>query len=134
MQYTSAGRLIVRTIIAGGALPLPKTLVHIKGADEENRFVEISLLTDEDGITDRIDLPTPNVSFSLAPNPAETPYARYDITVMKEGYYSKLIRNVAVFAGTEAMQTIAMIPFVYGDIRRPAGNLIATVEENPELE
>ena len=32
------------------------------------------------------------------------------------------------------MQTVAMIPLVYGDIRRPEGNLIATVEENQELE
>ena len=80
MKYTSTGKLIVRTIIAGGALPLPATLVHIRGADEENRFVEFSLFTDNDGITERIELPTPDVSFSLAPNPIETPYARYDVT------------------------------------------------------
>ena len=64
MKYTENGTLTVRTYTASGALPVKNSLVRITGVDENNRFVDLTLLTDEDGITRLISLPTPDRGFS----------------------------------------------------------------------
>ena len=110
MQYSGTGTLTVKTIIASGALPLSGVLVHVRGADEENRFVEYSLFTDEDGLTKTLTLPTPDVKYSLSPNPTEVPYAKYDITAIVDGYYPISIIGASVFANTHSLQVINMIP------------------------
>ena len=79
MPYTDSGTMIIKTYTAGGALPVPKTVVRITGVDEDNKFVEYTLLTDVDGITPRIPLPSPSKSYSLAPSPSEIPYSLYNI-------------------------------------------------------
>ena len=110
MQYTGKGTLTVKTIVASGALPLSNVLVSVRGGDEENRFVEYSVFTDGDGLTDTLTLPTPAVEFSLTPSPSEIPYAKYDITASAEGYYPISIVGASVFANTHALQVINMIP------------------------
>ncbi len=135
MPYTDSGTMIVKAYTAGGALPVPSTVVRITGGDEENRFVEFSLLTDDDGITPRIPLPSPKKSYSLAPNPSESPYALYNIEVSADGYYPKKIANVALFSGTDSFQSVNMIPIaVYENgVDFPKDTLNTTVEENPYL-
>ncbi len=110
MEYLGTGTLTVKAIVADGALPLQNTLIGIRGADEENRFVEYSLLTDEDGLTQTVSLPTPAVQYSLTPNPTEIPYASYDITAVADGYYPISIVGVSVFANTHSLQVVNMIP------------------------
>ena len=110
MRYIGTGTLTVKAIIADGALPLTDTLINIRGADEENRFVEYSLLTDEDGLTPTVSLPTPSVEYSLSPNPTEIPYASYDVTAMANGYNPISIVGVSVFANTHSLQVVNMIP------------------------
>lgn len=135
MAYTDYGTMIVKAYTAGGALPVPSTVVRISGADEENRFVEFSLLTDADGITPRITLPSPKKSYSLSPNPNEIPYAVYNVEVSADGYYPKRISNVALFSGTDSFQSVNMIPIaVYeSGVDFPRDTLNATLEENPYL-
>ena len=135
MSYSNTGTLIVKAYTAGGALPVPKTVVRISGGDEENRFVEFSLLTDIDGLTPRISLPSPLKSASLSPNPQEAPYAQYNIEVSADGYYPKRITNVALFSGTDTFQSVNMIPIaVYENgVDFPKDTLNTTVEENPFL-
>lgn len=110
MEYIGTGTLTVKAIIADGALPVENALINIRGADEENRFIEYSFLTDEDGLTKTVSLPTPGVEYSLAPNPTEIPYASYDITALADGYYPISIIGASVFANTHSLQVINMIP------------------------
>ena len=135
MQYTDSGTIVVKTYTAGGALPVPDTVVRITGGEEENRFVQYSLLTDEDGITSRITLPSPRKSYSLSPNPSESPYALYNIEVSANGYYPKKVSNVALFSGVDSFQPINMIPLaVYeSGVDFPKDTLNTTIEENPYL-
>ena len=136
MQYDEFGTLTVRTYTGGEALPVPKTVVRIRGVDEENRFVEYSLLTDPDGVTKGIQLPSPGKKYSLTPNSAEVPYALYKIELSADGYYPKIINDVAIFSGVNSQQSIAMIPLPVRDVDTvyPRGNLTATVKENENLE
>lgn len=136
MEYTGSGTLTVRAYTAGGALPVENTVVRISGVDESNRFVEFSVLTDADGITRIIDLPSPDVSYSLSPGSSEIPYAVYDVEVSHDGYYTKTIKNVAIFSGINSNQPVNMIPIsiTNGGKDYPRGNLNATVKENENLE
>lgn len=135
MKYTDNGSLTVRTYTASGALPVKNSLIRITGVDENNRYVDFTLLTDEDGVTKIISLPTPPNVFSMAPGPSEIPYAVYDVEASADGYYTKRIRNVAIFPGTNSSQSINMIPISIGanGDEYPRGNLTATVYENEYL-
>ena len=104
------GQLEIRATKANGALPVEGAIVRITGAEEENRFVVYSLTTDIDGNTRAISLPTPSADISLNPDEKENGYSIYDIEVTKEGFYTKIIRSVPVFAGVKSIQPINMIP------------------------
>lgn len=135
MEFNSSGTLIVRVFAAEEAIPIPDTVVRIVGANEQNPDVRYSLVTDEDGVTEAITLPTPSKSYSMSPGSPESPYSVYDVTVLKDGYYTKVIRNVAVFSGIESVLPVNMIPYVsYRDGGSyPRGNINAIVTENENL-
>ncbi len=135
MKYTDNGSLTVRTYTASGALPVKNSLIRITGVDENNRYVDFTLLTDEDGVTRIISLPTPSKEFSMGPGAAEVPYAVYDVEASADGYYTKRISNVAIFPGINSSQAINMIPISIGTNgdEFPRGNLNATVYENEYL-
>lgn len=109
-MYDSSGKLTVRAYTAGGALPVEGAVVRIMGATEENRLVAYSLITDRDGVTEVTLLPAPSISYSLSPDPAEMPYALYDIEITAPGYYSERLNGVSVFSGISSVQPINMIP------------------------
>ena len=104
------GSLSVRAYTAGGALPVSDAVVRIIGAEEENREIAYSLKTDEDGITERVKLPTPSANLSQSPNPSALPYALYNIEITAPGYITKRIYNAPVFAGINSSQLFNMIP------------------------
>ena len=110
-MINKSGVMTVRAYTAGGALPIPDAMVRIFGADEENQDVVFSLVTDEDGLTPSVTLPTPDISVSLDPNATEPPYSLYNVEIFKDGYYSKRLYNVPVFPETNSEQLISMIPF-----------------------
>ena len=136
MDFKTFGTIAVRTYTAGGALPVENSIVRIRGAMEENRDIEYSLLTDNDGITERIPLPAPSISLSQSPNPSQTPYYTYDIEILKEGFYPKKIFGVAMFENTNTTLPINMIPspLFNNGISAPEQNLNVYVYENKELE
>ena len=119
------GSLSVRAYTAGGALPVSGAVVRIFGAEDENRDIAYSLLTDADGVTKHVMLPTPPMGLSEAPTPPSLPYSVYDIEVEKEGFFSKRLYNVPVFEGINSEQPIAMIP-ISKDY--PRGNLTADTD------
>ena len=129
------GTLTVRANTAGGALPVPGVVVRIFGAEEDNRFITYSLLTDEDGITEKITLPSPLKNLSLKPGAAESPYSIYNIEVSAPGYFNKIINSVSIFSGIDSVLPITMIPVSQTDIiDYPRNNLSATVTQNENLE
>ena len=131
----SEGSLTVRTYTAGGALPVSGALVRIQGAEEGNRFVSYTLITDRDGLTDRVILPAPSVDYSLSPGPAEAPYAVYDIEISAEGYYTKIIKGLTVFSGIDSVQLVNLIPSTASPIMDyPRGNINASIPENQDLQ
>ena len=122
------GNLTVRAYTAGGGLPVSGARVRIVGAEEENRNVTHTLITDKDGKTEQVALPAPLRSNSLSPEKDSDAYSRYDVEIEKEGYYSKKIFGSAVFAGINSLLLINMIPISEGgQSDYPRGNINSVI-------
>ena len=136
MALDKNGTLIINAFSAGGALPIRDTHVRVIGADEENRTVQYSRITDLDGITLPLLLPTPSRELSLSPGAAESPYALYDVIITSPGYYTKRFYNVAVFDGERTILPVNMIPLPAheNNVTYPRDNLNTLVKENEMLE
>ena len=106
----STGTLRIRAYTAGGALPVSGAIVRIRGAEENNRNISYSVVTDRDGLTPKVTLPAPNVDYSLSPDPAESPFAVYDVEITASGYYPKRIIGLTVFSGIDSVQLVNLIP------------------------
>ena len=97
-------------------------------------MISYSLITDRDGLTESVNLPAPNVDFSLSPSPNEKPYAQYDVEITAPGYYSKIINGLSVFSGIESIQLINMIPVGRNPaLDYPRDNINANIQENYQL-
>ena len=129
----SEGTLRVRAYTAGGALPIPNAVVRIMGAEEANRLVSYSLITDRNGTTEAVKLPAPSLSYSLSPSPSEAPFALYDVEISANGYYSKRINGISVFSGVNSVQLANMIPSSSGVQDYPRGNVNTVIPENESL-
>lgn len=132
MRYDSTGTLKVNTYIAGDALPVPGALVRIYGIDELNREQEHSRITDENGNTGPISLPAPSALLTLDKTAKERPYALYDVQITLDGFYTKDIKDIAVFGGAETILPVNMIPKTESGV--PRDTLYTTSRENPSLE
>jgi hypothetical protein len=127
----SSGSLRIRTYTAGGALPVKGATVRILGAEEDNRLVSYSLITDRDGQTEIVTLPAPLANYSLTPNPAEHPYSVYDLVITAPGYIPKRVNGLSIFSGVNSVQLINMIPGVSNSYDNyPIGNVSSTIPEN----
>ncbi len=136
MEYNDSGRLSVRAYTASGAYPVAGTVIRVTGVDENNRFINYSIITDVNGVSIFSSLPAPAEEYSLSPGSQEPPYAIYDIEASADGYYSKIIHDVPIFSGQEAVLPINMIPISVNDngSMYPRDTLDTFVTENAFLE
>jgi len=108
-QTEGYGYLIVRVSTARGAIPLSGAAVSIRGGSETDGGILHSLVTDADGRTERIALPTPGKSASDAPDNG-IPYTSYRVDVFREGYIPITFENVPVFPSILSVQPAVMVP------------------------
>ena len=132
---TKSGYLIVRASTASGAIPVEGVTVIVQGRDEENSNVFLSLITDRDGLTQKITLPTVSRDESLTPSANIKPYSLYNIEVYKDGYYPKHYSVVAIFEGITAVQNARIIPLSEFEPSYPhgRGEQVFDSYENPNL-
>lgn len=132
---TKSGYLIVRASTASGAIPVEGVTVIVQGRDEENSNVFLSLITDRDGLTQKITLPTVSRDESLTPSANIKPYSLYNIEVYKDGYYPQHYSGVAIFEGITAVQNARIIPLSEFEPSSPhgRGEQVFDSYENPNL-
>ena len=132
---TKSGYLIVRASTASGAIPVEGVTVIVQGRDEENSNVFLSLITDRDGLTQKITLPTVSRDESLSPSANIKPYSLYNIEVYKDGYYPQHYSGVAIFEGITAVQNARIIPLSEFEPSYPhgRGEQVFDSYENPNL-
>lgn len=131
----SKGSLIVKVSTASGAIPVENATVIVQGKEENNQDIFISLLTNTDGITNKIDLPTKPRALSESPSPNSKPYSTYSIDVYKEGYYPQHYNGVPIFEEVIAVQNARIIPISEFDAQNPYTNegQIFNEYQNPNL-
>ena len=108
------GYLIIKVSTARGAIPLEGASVNIRGATPENSDIIYSLVSNADGLTPKIALPTPLRYLSESPGNI-IPYALYNIDVFNDGYQDLSFTNVAVFDSITSLQPAVMIPLPYNE-------------------
>ena len=103
------GYLTVRVSTARGAIPLSGATVNIRGGEVDNSSVIYSLISDGDGRTPRVSLPTPPKENSDAPG-GGVAYSVYNVDVFKEGYIPLYFHNVPIFPSVISVQPAVMVP------------------------
>lgn len=119
---SSKGKLIVKVSTANGAIPLENVTVIVQGQEETNQDIFYSLLTNSDGLTKTIELPTKPRSIGNAPPKNEKPYLTYTIDVYKDGYYPQHYNGVPIFENILAIQNAKIIPSSEFDAPNPYTN------------
>ena len=113
-QRPGYGNLVIHVTTARGAIPLEGAQVMIRNALPPNvpaRGDAITTeITDRDGNTRPIRLPTRPREESLRPGNGTPPFQTYQIDVRLEGYYDQNYLNVPIFDGITAIQPVDLIP------------------------
>ncbi|MBE6708216.1 MAG: hypothetical protein E7578_03110 [Ruminococcaceae bacterium] len=96
---------------ASNTIPLKDAAVYVytdPSNGDEGRLL-YTLMTNEDGITETITLPTPPLSESFSPESLK-PYSTYNVFAAKQGFYPTEGRTVPLFPGITSIQPINLIP------------------------
>lgn len=107
--YKELGYLIVRVSTALGAIPLEDATVNVRGTTAQSSGILYSLITDRDGLSARVSLPTPPRAVSQSPGEA-LPYSAWNVEVFKEGYVPAKFINVPVYPSTVSVQPAVLVP------------------------
>lgn len=103
------GYLVVRVSTALGAIPLENATVNIRGNTEDSSGILYSLLSDRDGLTQKVSLPSP--PRDLSEHPGESiPFSSWNVDVFKEGYVPVSFQNVPVYSSIVSVQPAVLVP------------------------
>ena len=108
-DYTDSGNLQIRVSTENQAVPIEGAVVIISHTDQQGRFVDRTLLSDQSGLTPIVTLPTKNRLLSLAPGNPD-PFASYTVDVTAQGYFPKRFVDLPIYGGVTAIQSVSMIP------------------------
>ena len=95
--FTKAGFLRINVTSSLGQIPVKDATVSITYTGEPGRVLE-ELTTDESGLTDTIELPAPDISYSLDPESEVQPYSEFTITVTASGYETVIVSGSEILA------------------------------------
>lgn len=101
------GYLQLRAYTSTAQFPLQDVAITVTASDGTAIAMR---LTDRNGLITPIEIPVPDRSESLQPNPPERPYAIVNLYARKRGYEQIEAENLQIFADTTTYQTLEMIP------------------------
>ncbi|MBQ4156332.1 MAG: carboxypeptidase regulatory-like domain-containing protein [Clostridia bacterium] len=108
-ELTGEGYLIVKLVTRSSAAPVVGGSVLVSFDGSTGETLVKSLVSDRNGETEKISLPTVTESESQSPG-VNNPYASYSIRASKDGYFTIDSVNVPIFDKQTAVQNIEMIP------------------------
>lgn len=104
---SATGYITVRAYTSTAQFPLRDVAVTVTASDGTAIAMR---LTDRNGQISPIEIPVPEKSESLSPDPTEVPYAAVNLYARKKGYEQVESENLQVFADTTTNQNLEMIP------------------------
>ena len=104
---SATGYITVRAYTSTARFPLQNVAIAVTASD--GTAIAMAL-TDRNGLISPIEIPVPDRSESLSPDPGEKPFASVNLYARKKGYEQIESENLQVFADTTTIQDLAMIP------------------------
>ncbi|MBQ8869681.1 MAG: hypothetical protein IJ027_08270 [Oscillospiraceae bacterium] len=101
------GRLRVETFAANRAYPISNAVIRIKNPDD-NSLVAV-LVTNQDGLTESVDLPAPSETLSQTPEFPD-PFFNYNVDIHAEGYMPRENLNAQMFGGVDSLISANLVP------------------------
>ncbi|MBQ9510476.1 MAG: hypothetical protein IJR55_02065 [Clostridia bacterium] len=127
------GKLIVQAVAAQSAYPVPDALVLVREATDNGMRLIASLRTDEDGLTDPLEIEAPPESQSLSPGLGKA-YTAVNIEVQADGFMTDVKQNAQIYSGVTSLQIVNLIPLPDSDrMRYPSIMENVTESSPPEL-
>lgn len=103
----ATGYIQVRAYTSTAQFPLANVAIAVTSPDGTAIAMR---LTDRNGRITPIEIPVPDRSESLSPDPGERPYAAVNLYAHKQSYEQVESENLQVFADTTTIQNLEMIP------------------------
>ena len=108
------GYLRIFVFTANGAEPIPNARVIVTRLDGDSQTIYANLITDRDGFTPIIALPTVDPALTLQPGTIQA-YVAYNIRVTADGFQPVEHHNVPVYGDNYVTQPVAMTPIIPGE-------------------
>ena len=99
-------QIYVVTIIGNRPVAGAKIRVYVSGIPDQ---VLYELTTNESGMTDEIELETPDIAYSISPSEPQ-PYAEYTVDANAEGFEPAEVSSTEVLPDTTAILEVRMTP------------------------
>ena len=103
----STGYITVHAYTSYAQIPVQNVAISVTAADGTAIAMRV---TDRNGQIRPIQIPVPDRSESLSPNPSEQPYTNVNLYARARGYEQMEFENLQIFAGTTTNQNIELIP------------------------
>lgn len=107
------GYLRVYAFTGGGAEPIEGARAVVTRSDEEEQTVYANLVTDRDGFTPVVALPSVDPALTLRPGSTQ-PYVTYAVRVTADGFQPVEHNNIPVYGNNYVTQPVAMTPILPG--------------------
>ena len=104
---SGVARLRVETFAANRAYPIPNAVIRIKNP-ADNSLIAV-LVTNEDGLTESVELPAPSSTLSQTPEFPD-PFFNYNVDIRAEGYTPRENLNAQVFGGIDSLISANLVP------------------------
>ena len=103
----ATGFIQLRAYTSTAQFPLKDVAIAVTATDGTAIAMR---LTDRNGLIVPIEIPVPDRTESLQPDPQEQPFATVNLYARKQGYEQVETENLQVFADTTTYQNLEMIP------------------------
>ncbi len=124
---SAIGYIQVHAYTSYAQLPLENVAVTVTATDGTALAMR---LTDRSGRITPIEIPVPDRSESLAPNPNEKPFTSVNLYAHLRGYEQVEMEDVQVFSGIVTDQELAMIPLAEFPVRWDQTEIFLTPPQN----
>lgn len=132
-QPDGIGYLKIVVTSASKTIPIPNASVIISKEVDGNEEILYSLLTNDSGETNIVELSAPPKNISESPSSSGIkPYSEYKVSTYLEEYFQVINLKVPIFSGITSIQNINLIPLPSHTDERLV-NTITISESEPNL-
>ena len=104
------GFLKVRAFSSENLIPIDNARIEIAGTGNPDNPIIVTE-TDQNGLTENIELEAPPLEYSLEPSDNQ-PYSEYNVKIYADDYDETIISGVQILSGEFGIQNIEMNPSV----------------------